>query len=59
MKSFEVVEVMNYRREHGQRGRGVDVIYRESDDSYYTLEGVFIETRAQRNTRMWGDNQHS
>lgn len=39
--------------------RRPDIIYRESSDSYYTPEGEFIETREQRDTRLWGDNRRN
>lgn len=42
-----------YRREHGQHKPDVDVIYRKSDDSYYTTDGKFIETGDEAQARAW------
>lgn len=49
----------SYKREHGQARPGVDIVYRESDDSFYTPDGLFIETREQREARAWGSNRRS
>lgn len=42
-----------YRREHGQLGFDVDRVYRQSDDSYYTPDGQFIETSDEAAAKAW------
>ena len=41
------------RYRHGQVGFDVDRIYRQSDDSYYTPDGQFIETNGEASAKAW------
>lgn len=69
MSRLDRIESTQYRsRERPQRTRMVDDaterrnsqrpdgVYRESTDSFYTPSGEFIETREQRDKRLWGVN---
>lgn len=44
------------RYRHGRVGLDVDRVYRQSDDSYYTPGGQFIETRDEAFAKAWHDN---
>ena len=41
------------RYRHGQVGFDVDRVYRQSDDSYYTPDGQFIETNDEASAKAW------
>lgn len=69
MSRLDRIESAQHRsRERSQRTRMVDEVterrnsqrpdgvYRESTDSFYTPSGEFIETREQRDKRLWGTN---
>lgn len=47
------------RYRHGRVGLDVDRVYRQSDDSYYTPGGQFIETNDEASAKAWyGDASH-
>lgn len=42
-----------HRYRHGRVGLDVDRVYRQSDDSYYTPGGQFIETNDEASAKAW------
>ena len=54
MSRIDRIEAGLYSNHRGRvRGRDVDIVYNSEDDSYYTPDGRFLETKDQRSARAW------